>query len=227
MNSKRNSDPKLSRVKIIAEAIAIADKDGLSHLSMRRLANTLDVEPMSLYHHIKNKKELIAGMVDDVVPEIDLPEKCTDWKDAMRKRADAMRASLIVHPWAAHEFVSGINVGPKMNTYVDTTLGYLLSAGFTYKMTDYAWNTIDSYIYGFNLQSQNFPVKPSEFKSAAKQYLPMIPKETYPYLHDMGLSIINGTHDGVQDFHFGLNLILDSLEQIRQENVTVAKRKGK
>ena len=214
MRSKQKPNPKLSRDKIVAEAIAIADKDGLSYLSMRRLADKLDVEAMSLYHHIKNKKELVAEMVDAVAPSIPILDTCVDWKDALRKRADLMRATLIQHPWAAHEFVSGINVGPNMLKYVDTTIGYLLSAGFSYKLTDHTWKTIDSYIYGFNLQSQNFPLQPSEFKAAAKQFLPVIPKETHPYMHDMSLSVINGTHDGIQDFHFGLELILESLDRL-------------
>ncbi len=214
MKDKQKNNPKLSRGKIVAEAIALADGYGLSYLSMRRLADKLDVEAMSLYHHIKNKNELIAEMVDEVTPSIPSLETCFDWKDALRKRADLMRATLIQHPWAAHEFVAGINVGPNMLKYVDTTIGYLLSAGFSYKLTDYAWNTIDSYIYGFNLQSQNFPLQPSEFKAAAKQFLPVIPKETHPYMHNMSLSIINGTHDGIQDFHFGLELILESLDRL-------------
>ena len=213
MKSKQ-SNPKLSRDKIVAEAIAIADKDGLSYLTMRRLADTLDVEAMSLYHHIKNKKELIAEMVDVVAPSIPALDNCVDWKDALRKRAELMRATLIQHPWAAHEFIAGINVGPNMLRYVDTTIGYLLNAGFSYELTDHTWKTIDSYIYGFDLQSQNFPLEPSEFKAAAKQFLPGIPREAYPYLHDMGLSIINGTHDGIQDFHFGLELILESLDRL-------------
>lgn len=213
MKSKQKLGPKLSRDKIVDAAIAIADKDGLSYLTMRRLADTLDVEAMSLYHHVKNKKELIAEMVDTVVPSIPTLDTCVDWKDALRRRADSMRATLIQHPWAAHEFVAGINVGPNMLRYVDTTIGYLLRAGFSYKQTDYAWNTIDSYIYGFNLQSQNFPLQPSEFKAAAKQFLPMIPKETHPNLHGMGLSMINGGHDGIQDFNFGLELILESLDR--------------
>lgn len=217
MKSKQ-SNPKLSRDKIVAEALAIADKDGLSYLTMRRLADTLDVEAMSLYHHIKNKKELIAEMVDVVAPSIPTLDNCVDWKDALRKRADLMRATLIQHPWAAHEFIAGINVGPNMLRYVDTTIGYLLHAGFSYELTDHTWKTIDSYIYGFDLQSQNFPLEPSEFKAAAKQFLPGIPRETYPYLHDMGLSIINGTHDGIQDFHFGLELILESLDRLLKES---------
>lgn len=214
MKSKKNTTYQLSRKKIIKEAIKIADKDGLDTLSMRKLGDALDVEAMSLYHHIKNKRELISEMLDVVVPKIAPLPDCIDWKDAMRKRANIMRETLIEHPWAAHELVSGINIGPNMLKYVDTTISYLLSAGFSYKMTDYAWNTIDSYIYGFNLQSQNFPLKPSEFKSAAKQFLPMIPIETHPYMHGMSLSIINGTHDGMQDFNFGLELILESLDRL-------------
>ncbi len=214
MNSKHIISKKLSRTKIVHRAIEIADKDGLEKLSMRKLADSLNVEAMSLYHHVKNKKELIEEMVDAVVPTIPTLDTCVDWKDALRKRADLMRATLIKHPWAAHEFVAGINVGPNMMRYVDTTIGYLLGAGFSYKLTDQAWNTIDSYIYGFDLQSQNYPLQPSEFKAAAKQYLPAIPKETYPYLHDMGLSIINGTHDGIQDFDFGLELLLESLDRL-------------
>ncbi len=212
--SKRISSNKLSLQKIVDEAITIADANGIENLSMRKLADNLDVEAMSLYHHIVNKRDLIASMVDAVVPTIPLLNECTDWKDALRRRADIMRKTLLAHPWAAHEFVAGMNVGPNMLRYIDTTVGYFREAGFSYRMTDYAWNTIDSYIYGFNLQSQNFPLKPSEFKSAAEQFLPMIPKETHPYMHGMSLSIIDGSHDGIQDFHFGLGLILDSLDQL-------------
>lgn len=213
MIDKRKNKDRLTKAKIVQSAIELCDKDGFEKLSMRKLANALNVEAMSLYHHLKNKNELIAEMVDSVVPSIPLLEECVDWKDAMRKRADLMRDTLVAHPWAAHEFVSGLNVGPNMLKYVDTTIGYLLSSGFTYKMTDYAWNTIDSYIYGFNLQSQNFPLQPHEYKSAAKQFLQMIPKDTHPYMHGMTHSIISGTHDGVQDFHFGLELILESLDR--------------
>lgn len=212
--SKQKMTRSLSRQKIIDEAIRMADKDGLDKVSMRKLADNLDVEAMSLYHHIKNKADLIAEMVDAVVPSIAPLDQCDDWKDAISKRADIMRSTLVAHPWAAHEFVSGLNVGPNMLKYVDTTIGYLLAAGFSYKMADYAWHTIDSYIYGFNLQTQNFPLKPEEYIPAAEQFLPMIPVETHPYMHGMSLSIIKGSHDGIQDFHFGLDLILESLDRL-------------
>ena len=214
MKRKQKIDSKLSKEKIIDMAIKISDKQGLSALSMRKLAASLDVEAMSLYHHFKNKRELIHDMTDSVVPTIPPLSSCQDWKDALCKRATIMRETLSDHPWAAHEFVAGFNVGPNMLRYVDTTIGYLLSAGFSYEMTDYAWNTIDSYIYGFNLQAQNFPLKPDEYIPAAKKFLPMIPKETHPYMHSMSLAIIDGTHDGIQDFNFGLELIVESLDRL-------------
>ncbi|MCA9344833.1 TetR/AcrR family transcriptional regulator C-terminal domain-containing protein [Candidatus Saccharibacteria bacterium] len=212
--SKEKIIRNLSRQKIVDEAIRLADKDGLKKLSMRKLADSLSVEAMSLYHHIDNKDDLIAEMVDSVAPSIPPLAECQDWKDAIRRRADTMRAVLLAHPWAAHEFVAGFNVKPQMLKYVDTTIGYLVEAGFTYKMADYAWHTIDSYIYGFNLQVQNFPLEPDEYIPAAKQFLPMIPKDTHPYMHGMSLSIINRKHDGIQDFHFGLELILESLDRL-------------
>jgi AcrR family transcriptional regulator len=214
---------KLDSQKIIAAAVQIADHSGIDALSMRRLANGLGVEAMSLYHYFANKEEIVAAMVDSVVPIIEPAELCTDWIRAMKQRARVMRETLIMHPWAAHEFVSGVNIGPNMLAYSNTTVGYLREAGFSYQMTDYAWNIIDCYVYGFNLQERNFPFDSSEYKQAAKHYLDMIPRDKYPYTHDMALRIIDGSHDGVQDFEFGLDLILEGLERMRKKQL----RRGK
>jgi hypothetical protein len=214
MKRKQKIDSKLSKEKIIDMAIKISDELGLNALSMRKLAASLDVEAMSLYYHFENKRELIHDMTDSVVPTIPPLSSCQDWKDALCKRATIMRETLLSHPWVTHEFVAGMNIGPRMLSYVDTTIGYFVSAGFSYKLADYAWHTIDSYIYGFNLQVQNFPLQPEEYIPAAKQFLPMIPPETHPHMHGMSLSIINGTHDGIQDFNFGLELIVESLDRL-------------
>lgn len=216
MERKQKNNPKLSKDLIVRRAIAVADTDGFEKLSMRRLASTLDVEAMSLYHYFPNKKELVSAMVDELIPALDPPDCVDDWQVAMKKRAHVIRGVFVTHPWMAHELVSGINVGPAMLAYTDTSIGYLVNAGFTYQMADYAWNVIDSYIYGFNMQAQNFPLEPDEYKTAAQQFLPMIPRSDYPFLHGMSMQIITGTHDGVQDFDFGLNIILSSLEELRK-----------
>lgn len=215
MDSKQKSNNKLTKAKIVAHAIELCDKDGFEKLSMRRLADSLDVEAMSLYYYFSSKKELIGEMVDSLVPTIESPDCVTDWRMAMIARAHAVRDVFIDHPWVAHQFVSGINTGPSMFAYSNASIGYLVRAGFSYQMADYAWNMIDSYIYGFNLQAQNFPFEPSQYQDVAKQYLHMIPQSKYPYVHAMTMQIIEGSHDGIQDFDFGLNLLLNALEEVR------------
>jgi|GEM_PF-736689 len=215
MERKQKNNEKLTKAKIVQRAIVLSDKDGFEKLSMRRLADSLNVEAMSLYHYFSSKKELVAEMVDSLVPVVDPPDCVTDWQEPMRKRAHAVRNVFISHPWMVQQFVAEINVGPSMLAYVDASIGYSVHAGFSYKMADYAWNMIDSYIYGFNLRAQNHPVEPSEYQNAAKQYLHMIPQSQYRYMHGLTMQIIEGSHDGIQDFDFGLNLILDALEEIR------------
>lgn len=197
-------------------AIRLADKQGLDALSMRRLATTLKVEAMSLYNHVANKDELLDGMVDQVIGEITIPTLGGDWKAAMRARATSALAVMMAHPWAPMLVVSRISVGPNMLRYIDATLGTLREAGLSWAETDRAWNTMDNYIYGFALQQQNFPMEPAEYASAAASYLPMLPVELYPYMHELTVRVADGSHDGSADFSFGLELILDGLERLRK-----------
>ncbi len=181
---------------------------------MRRLASTLKVEAMSLYNHVANKDEVLDGMVDQIIGEITPPSPDSEWKVAMRVRATSAHDVLLAHPWAAMLVVSRMNVGPNMFRYIEATLGTLREAGFTWAETDRAWNALDSHIYGYTLQLQNFPVDPNEYASAAAGFLPMLAADQHPYLHEITSLVANGTHDGTHDFFFGLDLILDGLERI-------------
>ena len=81
-------------------------------------------------------------------------------------------------------------------------------------MADHAWNAIDNHVYGFSLQQANFPLRPEEYADRARDYLPMIPVERYPHLHAMAQEIIAGRHDGIGDFAFGLEIVLDGLQRL-------------
>ena len=206
----------LNRVRILEAAITIADATDIDALSMRKLAGKLGVQAMSLYNHVDNKEDLLDGIVDIVVGKIDLPDiKSADWQLAMRQRATSARVVLLQHPWAAMLIMSRINVGPNTLRYVDATIGCLHEAGFSYQLADQAWNAIDSHIYGFTLQELDFPIDPLEYANTAEQFLPLIPVEQYPYLNALSQQVIDGTHVGIQDFNFGLDLILDGLERLR------------
>lgn len=212
---KTRPRPGLSKERVLHTAVALADQIGIPALSMRRLGQELGVEAMSLYKHVANKEDILAGIVDLVVREIEVPAIRGDWQAAMRRRATSAYQVLLRHPWATLLLVSQANVGPAMLRYVDATIGCLREAGFSYAMADHAWNAIDNHVYGFTLQKLNFPFKPDEYAAAARGFLPQLPADRYPYLRGMSEQVIAGLHDGLHDFAFGLDLILDGLEKRR------------
>ncbi|HSK00980.1 MAG TPA: TetR/AcrR family transcriptional regulator [Kofleriaceae bacterium] len=205
----------LSAEKVLRAALRIADREGLDALSMRRVAGELKVEAMSLYNHVPGKEQILDGLVELVVSEIEVPAIGGDWRATMRRRALSAHAVLMRHPWATMLFVSRVNVGPNMLRYVDATIGCLRAAGFSYPMADHAWNALDAYTYGFTLQKLNFPLDPAEYASAAKAFLPLIPEAQYPYLNGMSQEVIAGRHDGLHHLELGLELLLDGLERLR------------
>lgn len=216
--SKSNTIPPLplSRERVLHTALRLADEGGLEAISMRKLAQELGVQAMSLYNHVANKEDILDGIVDMAIAEIEVPDLTTDWKTAMRKRAISAHEVLLRHPWATMPIVSWINVGPAMLRYNEATLCCLCEAGFSYQMADRAWNAMDSHIYGFTLLELNFPFAEAEYSDAAKQGLPLIPADKYPYLNRLTHYVMDGLYDGIQDFEFGLELILNGLDRLRE-----------
>jgi AcrR family transcriptional regulator len=204
----------LSTERVLRAALALADAGGTDALTMRRLGQKLGVEAMSLYKHVANKDAILDGIVDLVVGEITLPAAGEDWKTAMRRRAISAHEVLVRHPWACSLLMSRVNVGPAMVRYVDATLGSLREAGFSIELADYAWNAMDSHIYGYTLQKLNHPFEPQQYPEAAETYLPQLPPGQYPHLTELAVYVMEGHYDGVPEFTFGLDLILDGLERI-------------
>lgn len=214
-NKINSSRSPLSRERVLQAAIVLADRTSLEALSMRKLAEALGVKAMSLYNHVSNRDDLLNGMVDLVVSEIELPEIQPNWQEAMRRRALSAHGMLLQHPWATLLLVSRVNVGPAMLRYINATLGCLVEAGFSLEMADHAWNAMDSHIYGFTLQELNFPFDAEDYSEAAEAYVAMIPAEQYPYMNQLTHRVISGDYDGVHDFEMGLGLILSGLEPLR------------
>ncbi len=196
----------------------IADKQGLDALTMRNLAQALGVEAMSLYHHVKNKDDILDGLIEVVVSEIEVPTIGGDWREAMRRRASSAHRVLTAHPWATTLLMSRISIGPAMMRYVNATLGCLRESGFSFPLADHAWNAMDSYIYGFTLQQLNSPVQPDDYAAAAAMFAPQIDAEAYPYLVGLTAEVVAGRHDGVNNLEFGFELVLDGLERLRQQS---------
>ena len=215
MAKTNNLVAPLSRERILHAAMRLADEGGLESLSMRKLAQELGVKAMSLYNYVANKNDMLDGIVDIAIAEIEVPQLEIEWKSAMRRRANSAYEMLLRHPWATMAIVSRVNVGAAMLRYVDATLGCLCEAGFSFEMADRAWNAIDSHIYGFTLQKLNFPFEAAEYSEVAKNYLSFIPSNQYLYLNRLSHHVIEGDYDGIHQFEFGLELILNGLDGLR------------
>lgn len=212
-SNKPSNGKSLNADKIVRAALAMADKDGIDAVSMRKLATSLGVTAMSLYNHVQGKDALFDLMLNKVVAKIESPEVGGDWDVMMRRRACSMREVLLCHSWAPKLFISRITTGEDIMRDIDATLGCLVTAGFTYAQADWARNVIDSHIYGYTVQEVNYPVEPEAYRQAAAQYLPMLSQEEYPYMHEAAVHIIDAKYDGVTQFTFGLDLILDGLKR--------------
>jgi len=206
----------LNRVRVLRAALALADRDGIELLSMRRLGQDLGVEAMSLYNHVANKDDILDGIVDLVFSEIALPQDGAHWKTAMRERAISAREALLRHPWATSLMQSRTQPGPATLRHHDSVLGSLRKSGFTLVTAAHAFSVIDGYVYGFALQQINLPLQSREQVAVVGENILRQLAGEFPYLAEMITDhAMKPGYDYADEFEFGLDLILDGLERLR------------
>lgn len=207
----------LSRERVLRAALVLADMGGIESLTMRKIGQELHVEAMSLYNHIANKDDILDGIVDLVFSEIALPSGHVDWKTAMRQRAISARDVLLRHPWATSLMQSRTKPGSATLRHNDAVIGSLRKAGFTIDMAAHAFSVLDGYIYGFALQQINLPYHTVEENAVfAESLSQQLSADEYPHLAAMiNEHAMKPGYDYGEEFEFGLDLILDGLERLR------------
>jgi AcrR family transcriptional regulator len=202
---------------VLSAAIAFADAHGIESLSMRKLGQELGVEAMSLYKHVANKDDMLDGMIDVVFSEIDLPPMGVHWKTAMRQRALSARQALSRHPWAIGLTESRVRPGPANLRHHDSVIGSLRAEGFSIELALHAYSALDSYIYGFALQERSLPFEtPDEIVEVSEMMLARFPADEYPHLTEAMVEHVGKPgYKYADEFEFGLDLILDGLEKLR------------
>ena len=208
----------LSRERVLRAAIALADESGIESVSMRRLGRELGVEAMSLYRHVANRDEVLNGIIEMVISEVEVPAQGAEWKQAMRRRALSAREMLLRHSWASALSESLSSFGPARLRYADAIIGCMREAGFPIASAYNAFLTLDSYVFGFSLQEVSWPSGCAQTpQEAAVSFQAQFPPEAYPHLAEMTefYGSRNGAPDYSTQFEFGLNLILDGLEKLR------------
>jgi len=208
-----NREP-VTRERAVRVAIALADAGGIESLSMRKLAAELGIEAMSLYYHVKNKSELLDGMLDVVYSEFATPKAGDEWRQALQDRAVSTRAVLTKHPWAI-SIKARTSPGPATLGHLDSVIGCLTAAGFSMPMVGHAMSLVDSYVQGFAQQEATLPLDSTGDIGAATEDIIAQQEsmaESFPNLADMAASLIlkPGYAYG-NEFDFGLNLVLDGI----------------
>ena len=216
------ADPRepLTKERILRTAVPLADEGGVESLSMRRIAQELGVVPMALYKHVANKDEMLDGMVDVIVGEIDPPLEGADWKTAIRERVLSARRALLRHPWASRVIESRTAPTPTVIGYMDEMIGILRKGGFSVDLTHHAMHAIGSRALGFSQELfDDTPDDPPEIQAIAAQQM----AEAYPYISEMAAaishddaSVVGQGCDDQFEFEFALDLMLEGLDRLRR-----------
>jgi AcrR family transcriptional regulator len=209
----------LTRDRVLRTAVELADRDGLESLSMRRLAQALDVVPMALYRHVAHKDELLSGMVDVVVGEIEPPLADVDWKTAIRARILSARRTLLRHPWASRVMETRTTPTPVVLAYMDSMIGLFRTGGFSLDLTHHVLHAMGSRMFGFTQElfndgSDGDPATEAEMWDALAGTFPYIYEVFTTISHD-DASVVGAGCDDQFEFEFALDLMLDGIERLK------------
>lgn len=206
----------LSRDRVVAAAIELADADGIDGVSMRRLAQALGVEAMSLYHWFPNKDALLGAMIDAVFEEMARPSPDGDWRHSMRAAAIDAHHTLLRHAWAAGLIGRPLQIGMGQVGWMDSILGRLRQGGLSAELTHHAYHAIDSHIVGFTLWVLPYIEITKTKPDFADQVIAQLPMADLPHFAEHVDYHLNEDPGGTSEFDFGLDLLLDGLERLRQ-----------
>ncbi len=203
----------LSRERVLATAIELADAEGIEALSMRRLGAALGVDPMAIYRHVRDKDDLLDGIVDMIVARVPVVT-AGGWQAALRATILGARAELLRHPWAKPVIESRPAPGPATVRYIDGVLGILRGGGASVELCHHALHVLGSRLLGFSQDLFDDAVgaggDPDLVALQLRQWAAVVPhvaELAAAASHDGGL----GGCDDDAEFVFALDLVLDGL----------------
>lgn len=229
MTADQVRDP-LSRDRVLVAAMAVADADGLSAVTMRRVASDLGVEAMSLYHHVPSKERLLDGLAEALVVEIaravDAREPVGEWRSSLRTRCLTAREVMVSHRWGPELIGSRTVVPPGLLAYFEAVLATMVEGGLGYHLAHRGLHALGSMVLGFS--QELFAVPQGDADPGADIEAEMAAMAgAYPHLTAMVASELHdnaedplGWCDSQAEFEFSLDLILDGLARQGDERAS-------
>jgi AcrR family transcriptional regulator len=217
----------LTRERVLGAALELADRDGLAALTMRRLADDLGVEAMSIYYHLPNKEAILDGLVEVVFGEIEhevggfpLTATPSSWKADLRERILAARRVLLRHPWVPVVMETRSTLGPTMARYTDAAVGIMRTGGVSFDLIHHSLHALGSRLYGFTQELRLDGDPSAEAASTASPDELELMLALAPNLAAMLEEVVHdepdttlGWCDDQTEFEFGLDILLDGIER--------------
>jgi AcrR family transcriptional regulator len=215
-NATEERRTPLTRDRVLRAAVDLADRGGNDALSMRKLGQELGVDAMALYRHVRGKDDLLDGLVEVIVGQIERPSPGASWKTNLRQQAMAARTVMLRHPWARRVLEERGTGSPACLAYIESVLATLHDGGFSIELAHHALHVLSSRIFGFtqDLFEEPGPADPPPDEATMLRAL-----AGYPRVVELAMA---ASHEGVLgpcdddvEFAFGLDLTLDGLERVR------------
>lgn len=209
---------RLDRRQVLQAAVDLADREGIDAVSMRRLAGELGVVPMALYKHVADKEDLLDGMVDEVIAELDhspVTAGDADWRTAVRASVLEARRAVAAHPWLRSAIESRVRRTPAVLGHMDAITGQFLAGGLSPDLTHHAMHTLGNRIWGFSPELFNAaPGRPQRPTRGASPE-----PANYPAIRVVAAEAQRRRPDATGcdedfEFAFALDLVLDAVERL-------------
>ncbi|MBV6697987.1 TetR/AcrR family transcriptional regulator C-terminal domain-containing protein [Kitasatospora aureofaciens] len=146
----RAGERDLTRERIVATAVQVADAEGLTALSMRRVATELGAATMSLYRHVPGKDDLLRLMMDEAFREEPLPDRLPGgWREGLEAVARLQWRIYRRHPWlaATMSFTRPV-MAPDVAVHTERSMAALAGLGLEQEEMAQASVTLAAFVCG-------------------------------------------------------------------------------
>lgn len=213
---RNEPEATLNRKAVVRAAIAVADVEGISGLSMRRVSTELRVSTMALYRHVENKDELVSAMLDEVYMEAALPERPpADWREAMELVLWREWGIFRGHPWAARlASVARVVLSPGFMAYGEWMMSVFTARGHSPDSALAIVTVLSAYTSGMAVQTMRYVAEESESELDAERWqaakgeklIELMTQGRFP-----NVLKVSGLPDTDETFALGMRLLLDGL----------------
>jgi AcrR family transcriptional regulator len=208
---ERPAKPALTRQGIIDAALVIMRDEGLSKVTMRRIAAALDTGPASLYVYVRDTEDLHAQILDALLGPVALPEAGGTWRDRLRALLTRYRDVLFEHPEIARMALSTHPSGPNYLALADAILALLAEGGASDRAAAWGLDLLLLYPTAVAVEHsapKSFTRREEEFTALAVK-IASADAARYPHVARFGDELMSG--DGRARFDWAFDVLLDGI----------------